>query len=357
MEPSEDKTFDARLRAENVAVNEIVAASVDTERALARVKRNAARRERPVSGRSEHRAIVAVDVASFAVADPALAVAYLRTEQGLFDVLRSAFDESGILWNTCHVEERGDGVLILVPPEFPKVWLADQWQSRLLAGLRRHYATHAPGVRVRLRVALHYGEVHANSDGVISQAANLAFRILDAEAAKAALAASRGMLAVIASNEFYHDVVSQEPAAEPSSYRRIPVSVKQTETVAWLRLPGTTDTAAYPSITIHGSRAQIDASLDASDRPPTTAVLGLVDALLELPFLRDPAGRTLLIDLLPPVIATAVPYHPTGRLHILTLVQTCMRHDNGLATLVETIRQLDGDSPAVRRLEAVSLGR
>jgi hypothetical protein len=287
---------------------------------------------------SEHRAIVAVDVASFT--DPARTLTHLRAvQEGLYDMLRSAFDESGILWKTCHVEDRGDGAMILVPPEFPKLWLADQWQCRLLAALREHNARHSRPARVQLRVALHHGEVYANSDGVISQAVNLAFRILDAKPAKAALAATGAMLALIASNEFYHDVVSQEPAADPTSYRRIAVSVKQTETVAWLRLAGTN---AQPHVEVRVGP------------PPVNPVFTIVEALLELPFVRDAAGRAMLIELLHPDIANTAPYNPVARLHVLALVQTCMRHDNGLAQLLEAVRRLDGgSSTAIRQIEEI----
>ncbi|MGH3752803.1 MAG: effector-associated domain 2-containing protein [Pseudonocardiaceae bacterium] len=79
----------------------------------------------------------------------------------------------------------------------------------------------------------------------MSQAVNLAFRILEAPEAKSALKSSAGVLALIASDTFYHDVIVHDPAADPGSYRRIPVSVKETSTLAWLCLP---DRAAAPRV-------------------------------------------------------------------------------------------------------------
>jgi Effector-associated domain 2 len=291
---------------------------------------------------TEHRAIVAVDVASFT--DPARTLAHLRSvQEGLYDMLRAAFDEAGILWKTCHVEDRGDGAMILVPPEFPKLWLADQWPSRLLSALREYNARASEPARVQLRVALHHGEVYANDDGVVSQAVNHAFRILDAKPAKTALASTGATLALIASNAFYQDVVSQEPAADPGAYRRIAVSVKQTETVAWLRLP---DMAPKQHDNNH---------MAVPLRPMTgSALFAIVDALLELPFVRDQGGRAMLIDLLHPDIAGTVAYHPVARLHVLSLVKTCMRHEHGLTGLLEAVRQLDGEtSTTVRQIEQI----
>lgn len=296
----------------------------------------------------EHRAIVVVDVASFT--DPARTLLDQRTvHEGLYRILRTAFDESGIDLKACKVEDRGDGAMVLVPPEFPKSWLVDQLPARLLACLREYNAVHTTESQIMLRVALHAGEVYQNTNGVVSQAVNLAFRIVDAAPAKSALAASGGMLALIASNDFYHNVVQHEPAADPASYRRIAVSVKQFEAVAWLRLPELP--APVPT--------QVQTTTVVSDAPavqpvrPNSVIFAIVEALLELPFVREVNGRQMLIDMLRPEIATAVPYQASARLHAYALVSTCIRHEDGLAELFEAVRRLEGESVVVRRLEAI----
>nr|WP_225954007.1 hypothetical protein [Kibdelosporangium phytohabitans] len=166
------------------------------------------------------------------------------------------------------------------------------------------------------------------------------------------------MLALIASDDFYHEVIEQDPAADPASYQRIAVSVKQTQAVAWLRLP---DAATRPAQPFAQSFAQSFAQPVAQPRSPTTEqpriqvtpLSDIVDALLELPFVREVAGRTMLIDLLPPHIANAVPYHAATRLHVFALVRTCLLYEQGLFDLIEAVRQLDGDSRGVRRLEGI----
>jgi hypothetical protein len=258
-------------------------------------------------------------------------------------MLQAAFDGSGIPWNTCHVEDRGDGAMILVSPGYPKLWLVDQWPSRLLAGLRAYNAVHALEARMQLRAAFHAGEVYLDSDGAVSPALNHAFRILDAKPAKVALAGSGGMLALIASNHFYQEVIKQEPAAAPETFVRIAVSVKETETVAWLRLP---DASAPPAATPRPSAAE-------SARPATMTIFDIVDILLEIPIMQGMNDREALISLLRPEIANAVPYHSSPRMHVLALVRTCARYEHGLEDLVESVRRLNGVSPAVVRLEAV----
>ena len=43
---------------------------------------------------------------------------------GLYQGLQLAFTRSGVDWDDCYREDRGDGVLILVPPQVPKAVLA-----------------------------------------------------------------------------------------------------------------------------------------------------------------------------------------------------------------------------------------
>jgi hypothetical protein len=185
-----------------------------------------------------HRTIVVVDVARFT--DPTRTILHQDAiHEGIYGVLRGAFQEAGIEWSACTTEDRGDGALILVPPDVPKIRLADRLPSRLLAGLRRYNLVHAAEAAIQLRVALHSGEVRGYGNGQVSQEINFACRILDAETAKTALTRSRGVLALIASDVFYQGVVAPDPAAEPRDFQQIQIKVKQTEGVAWLRLLGT----------------------------------------------------------------------------------------------------------------------
>lgn len=103
---------------------------------------------------------------------------------------------------------------------------------------------------MRVRLALHAGEVLRDSYGVAGTAVNVAFRLLEAAPLKQALASSRGVLAVIASPWFFDDVITNTPGSEPASYRQVRVRVKETETAAWICRPDdpypSTDDAELP---------------------------------------------------------------------------------------------------------------
>ena len=96
-------------------------------------------------------------------------------------------------------------------------------------------------LRIRLRVAVHAGEVRHDDYGVAATAINVAFRHLEAEVLKHELARTTEVLAVIASEWFYDEVIRHTPVSSPEDYRRVRISVKETEAWAWLYSPGRLD--------------------------------------------------------------------------------------------------------------------
>jgi hypothetical protein len=161
----------------------------------------------------------------------------LAVRDGLYSTLREAFRVAGVPWNACHCEDRGDAVFILATPEIPKALFVETVPHALVAAVRAHNATHCREQRIRLRMALHAGEVAYDEHGVTAAAVNLTFRLVDASPVKTALAESPGVLALITSAWFYDEVVRHCPAAEPSTYRPTRVIVKETDTVGWICLP------------------------------------------------------------------------------------------------------------------------
>ena len=128
------------------------------------------------------------------------------------------------------------------PAEVPKGLLAESLPSALVAALHAHNGTHTGPERIRLRMALHAGEVGYDEHGVTAVAVNLAFRLLDAGVLKAALASSQGVLAVIASSWFFEEVV-RHSTADAAAYRPAEVAVKETTTTGWIVLPDHVDPA------------------------------------------------------------------------------------------------------------------
>lgn len=83
---------------------------------------------------------------------------------------------------------------------------------------------------------MHAGEVYRDEHGVAGTAANVAFRLLNAEPLKHALARSSGVLAVIVSDRIFEDVIRHVPGSRAASYRKVHISARGAETDAWIGL-------------------------------------------------------------------------------------------------------------------------
>ncbi|WP_157433218.1 hypothetical protein [Actinomadura rifamycini] len=184
-----------------------------------------------------HRSIVCVDVEGYGHRSRT-DWDRLAVRRGMYAALQRAFTESGVPWNSCYYEDRGDGAMILVPPGVPKERLAARLPDALATPLVRHNCTAVTGAHIRLRVALHAGEIRYDPHGVVGSSLNLAFRLLEADPVKSALRSSPGVLALIASDWFYDEVIRQTPVCAPAAYRAVLVAVKETRTRGWLRLAG-----------------------------------------------------------------------------------------------------------------------
>jgi hypothetical protein len=192
-----------------------------------------------------NRTIVLVDVASFTHPDRGMPH-QTAVRNGLYDALKGAFAGVGVDWDACHHEDRGDGVMILVPGEVPAISLADPLLDRVVAALREHNAIHVPEASIKLRLVLHAGQVRLDAEGASGLALNFAFRLLDAPVVKTRLRDSKGILAVVASEDFYRDVITQYPAAASDDYQHIHAEREGFSSGAWLRLLGRPRESATP---------------------------------------------------------------------------------------------------------------
>ncbi len=188
-----------------------------------------------------HRTILIADVQNFG--DPARTNSdQIAVRDGMYKSITNAFAKAKIDRADYTARDRGDGVLVLISAQVPKNKLVTRLPCLLAAELIRYNARRATAAQFRMRVALHAGEIHPDDHGVTGASINLAARLIEARALKAALAASGDILGLVVSEWFYGEVVRHDKAAEPSTFRHINVNVKETRTTAWMRLLGDAQT-------------------------------------------------------------------------------------------------------------------
>jgi class 3 adenylate cyclase len=188
------------------------------------------------SGPAVHRTIIAVDIEGFG--DPARTLPHqLGVRAGLYQVVEQSLRAAGVPWQECHIEDRGDAVFILVPPDIPKEPLVDLAPQALARAVRSHNYTSNARQRIRLRIAVHAGEVAFDNHGATSTSVTTTFRLLDAPPLKHALRESSGVVALIVSDRVFDEVVRQSAVLQATTFRPVRVAVKETHATAWIALP------------------------------------------------------------------------------------------------------------------------
>jgi CRP-like cAMP-binding protein len=157
----------------------------------------------------------------------------------MYITLHDAFEASGVPWQACHREDRGDGALIVVPPHIPTRSVVDPLLIQLATALRRHNQQATPATRVELRVALNVGPVTSDPRGVSGEAIILAARLLEAPVLKKEITRSAADLGVIVAPFIYDSVIKHAPGfVDPAQYRKLRFRVKESDLTAWMYLSG-----------------------------------------------------------------------------------------------------------------------
>jgi Effector-associated domain 2 len=83
-------------------------------------------------------------------------------------------------------------------------------------------------------------------------------------------------------------------------------------------------------------------------------ILGpFIDAVLAVPVMGNYTSRMTIISSLPPVIRDNISRDAMARIDVLNTIHTCQNYAGGLRELLAAIRMIEGDSLAVRNLDAV----
>jgi indole-3-glycerol phosphate synthase len=148
----------------------------------------------------------------------------------MYKVLRQAVLDSEITWEGCFLEDRGDGLLVLLPPE----QLADPVVSALPAHLtrilRRHNATRSSSAQLRMRMAIHSGEISHDEHGLSGSDVLLACRLVDSHALKKSQRDTAAVLTVIVSDAV-HETLHADTRYE---FHQCQVRMKEANTRAYL---------------------------------------------------------------------------------------------------------------------------
>ena len=170
----------------------------------------------------------------------------------MYDLLRHSLEAVAITGNRLEpLTDRGDGILVLVKPhdDVPKTVLLDRLIPLLATLLAEYNAlVTQPALRMRLRVAVHAGEIHLDRRGCYGEAIDIAIRLLDSPRVKKTLKQSAAPLVLVISNEIYTGIVSHGYVDATAYFPLLRVRVGKRRHRGWVHIPvpGTPPTVAGP---------------------------------------------------------------------------------------------------------------
>jgi hypothetical protein len=167
--------------------------------------------------------------------------AMLGNRRVLQSVLRDVVAEANIPWEDSHRDDLGDGMRLVLGRDVNKSRLLHPVAHELAARLRTHNRTAGPLGTIRVRMAVHAGEVHMDDAEVVGGSLKTLARLLDAPPLRNVLAAApeTATVALAVSEHIHEDVVRHGyPGIDPATYQRFRFTVKETTAAAWLHVPG-----------------------------------------------------------------------------------------------------------------------
>ncbi|MFC4913751.1 cyclic nucleotide-binding domain-containing protein [Actinomadura gamaensis] len=161
----------------------------------------------------------------------------LELRRVLYEAVPEALEGSNVPWAACYHEDRGDGMLIVVPPQAPPARVVDPMLSLLTARLRRHNHAASEAMRLRIRMSLHIGPVMPDREGVNGAAIIQAARLLDAPELRHRMSDTDADVGFVASDYVFENVLAQGPGyINPRSFQRIRFRAKNAAYTGWMHL-------------------------------------------------------------------------------------------------------------------------
>ncbi len=159
--------------------------------------------------------------------------------EALFSMTHGALQGLPDVWSW---DDRGDGVLTVIPPSVPTAKVIQHLHRELPAILGHYIGAHHETARIQLRMAVNLGPVASDIMGVTGEAIIVTARLVDAPLFKQAMVVTRASLGLIASAFVYETVIRH--ARDAAGYGPVQVDVKESSMAAWMRL---FDPAAGPT--------------------------------------------------------------------------------------------------------------
>ncbi|MDA2812082.1 hypothetical protein O4J56_15670 [Nocardiopsis sp. RSe5-2] len=181
------------------------------------------------------RLIIATDAEAYSARDY---TGQVRLQEDLHEVLEAACTEGGLDRASWELQVQGDGEIAVLPVGTPEDTALSAFLDGLAQALHHHNRPLNDAYRVRLRVAVHQGNVAYGRNGFVGTPINEACRLRDCDLVRNALADAPGAdFVTVLSHDLYKDAVADGTAGLyrwPFERVAIEIPSKAFRAEAWL---------------------------------------------------------------------------------------------------------------------------
>ncbi|MFJ9685349.1 hypothetical protein ACIRRX_06655 [Streptomyces bacillaris] len=170
--------------------------------------------------------------------------------QGVYDVVTSALKRAGVDFRDELTSDRGDGMLIMLPPTLSPPTLLRELVRGLDDALSGHRRAHNDAYRMRLRVGLQTGLVARDGNRWTGTTINELHQLVGSDEVRQALkGADHANMVFVVPDSLYTGVVEgHHPGIDPAAYVPFDFVTKHRVTRrGWLTLPGSPGTPGDPA--------------------------------------------------------------------------------------------------------------
>lgn len=132
--------------------------------------------------------------------------------------------------------DQGDGFLTVLPPNVSTAEIMSRLFKELPAAIERHNKSQHDSARIQLRLAINVGPVFGDIEEFSGEVILVTSRLLEAPYFEEATA-ENAILTVVISPFVFETVIRPGPDLnEVASYRQVPVEVRGSSTIAWMKM-------------------------------------------------------------------------------------------------------------------------
>jgi WD40 repeat protein len=193
---------------------------------------------------STYRTFLAADIESYGRPERSDSVR-LQLRRRLTEWCLALFDQAGVDRGSWLLQDTGDGWLLSVDPNVSRSLLLDMVPTGLRERLLAYNQDSTHAERLRVRLAMHAGDVLPDPEPFVGEATVHVSRLLDSEVLRDYLRATAQPLVVMVSAEIYQGVVRRAHGGlDPAAWHQVIVDGKEGPADAWIHVPGDVDAPA-----------------------------------------------------------------------------------------------------------------